>query len=65
MEDGYTVEKHKSVSNPCIIYAFYYADKFLAETMREAYLNLKNLSINIEGPWQYLFIDTKSVGYDE
>lgn len=62
--DGYTVEKYKSVSNPCVNYALDFADKVLSEAQNNGFANVENLGIEIEGQWQFLTINNESVGFD-
>lgn len=64
ISSGYTVEKYQSVSNPCVNFALDFADQVLEKAQFEGFARVENLSIEIEGQWQLLSVDLKSVGFD-
>lgn len=64
--DGYTVDKYKSVSNPCINFALDFADMVLAEAQKNGFAAVgDDLQIEIEGGWQMLSYSTASIGYND
>lgn len=65
IDSGYTIEKHKAVSNPCVNFAITLADKLLDEAYRDGYVNFFDLSIEIEGKWQFLSKGSETIGYNQ
>lgn len=62
---GFTVEKYGAVSNPCVNFALDFAEKMLTEAQESGCAAVENLSIEVNGRWQMLYIDLKTVGFDE
>lgn len=65
IDSGYTIEKYKAVSNPCVNFAITLADKLLDEAYLDGYVNFFDLSIEIEGKWQFLSKGSETIGYNQ
>lgn len=64
IDAGYTIEQYKKVSNPCVNFALDYADIILETAIKEGTASVENISIEIEGKWQFLYINQDEAGFN-
>lgn len=66
IDAGFNAESLVAVRNPLTNHAINLADLMLAEAMRTSEAAVTgNVSIELEGQWQFLYVGDKPVSYDE
>lgn len=64
IKKGYTVEKYKKVSNPCVNFALDFADKMLKEAKKSDCVYLGDLCLEVSGDWHFLSVGAAEVGFN-